>query len=873
MASGPNPTESPLSALVSSSRSIAADLEDTRLLHELGARLVDESNIGAIYQEILSAAITLAKADAGSVQVVEPDGEGLSVLVSKGFSETLIARFHHVDISSPTSCGLALKTKQRAYVNYDRSSGEEADPSLQPLLDAGFHSAQSTPLVNRRGRPIGMITTHWRKSHRPSDHELRFLDLLARQAADLIERRTSEEALRESERRYRTLFDSIDEGFCTIEVIFDEHGYPGDYRFLQVNPSFIRLTGITDAVGRTMREISTDHEPHWFEAYGRIARSGKPERFIAEAKLMHRWYDVFAFRIDEPGDNHVAILFSNVTRRIETDEKLRQSAAMDAYRVLLSDTLRQLVDPGEIQGAAARILGEQIQASRAVYVEVRSGEDGDHHVVLQHYHAPDASKLTGSYRANDFGGTLFDELRAGKTLVVDDVARDTRLTADERSAYPNIDIGAYVAVPLLKEGKHVAIMAAHHKIPRHWHPDEIALVEETAERTWDAVERARAEQARHQSEQWLRIALDSAQMASWDWEVGTDSVKWNDQHFRLFGLVPDGRDKSLEEFSTYVYPADRERVVEELTSAVAEARAFQSEFRIIREDNGEVRWMCSFGQTVECDGGRALRLTGVIYDDTRSREHAEQLRQAHDALESRVKERTRELAGALRRLQDEADERKKIERERRDLLQRIVHLQEAERARVARELHDNLGQHMVAVLMHLEGFQRRLMQSGNEAASHDLDEFRKVVDALIKATHRQSWELRPAELDELGLEVAVENYVLQWSEQTRIAASFTTSGKAMRTLEPEEMIALYRVTQEALTNVARHSSATEVQVTLETEPTVCIHITDNGVGFHPQYVKRRLGLLGMQERMNAIGGALVIDSSSKRGTHIQARLP
>jgi signal transduction histidine kinase len=270
----------------------------------------------------------------------------------------------------------------------------------------------------------------------------------------------------------------------------------------------------------------------------------------------------------------------------------------------------------------------------------------------------------------------------------------------------------------------------------------------------------------------------------------------------------------------------------------------------------------------------SLNQVAVLFNDVTQRiQTEEELRQARDALESRVKERTRELATALKRVQDEVDERNKIERERRDLLQRVVHLQEAERARVARELHDNLGQHMVAVLMHVEGFQRRLLQAGNTEACNDLEEFRKVVDGLIKATHRQSWELRPAELDELGLEVALENYVHQWSETTGVAADFHATSVGTRIVEPGEMIALYRVAQEALTNVARHAEATRVSVELEIEESICVSIRDNGVGFDPATVKRRLGLLGMQERLEIVGGTLSIDAASRRGTFIRACIP
>src|SRR5438034_1612005 len=168
-----------------------------------------------------------------------------------------------------------------------------------------------------------------------------------RRAAEELERRvadrtaqltTANEALRESEKKYRTLFDSIDECFCTIEVLFDGNDNPIDYRFLEVNPSFEKQTGIQNARGRRMREIAPQHEEHWFETYGRIALTGEPVRFENQAAQLQRWYDVYAFRVGEPGDRKVAILFNDITERKHAEAKLRQSESNLAEAQRLTHT-------------------------------------------------------------------------------------------------------------------------------------------------------------------------------------------------------------------------------------------------------------------------------------------------------------------------------------------------------------------------------------------------------------------------------------------------------------------------------------------------------------------------------------------------------
>jgi PAS domain S-box-containing protein len=135
----------------------------------------------------------------------------------------------------------------------------------------------------------------------------------------------AEEALRESERKYRDLFDSIDEGFCIIEVLFDDNDRPLDYRFLEVNQAFERQTGLVDAAGRCMRDTVPDHEQHWFDIYGRIALTGEPERFQDPAKALGHFYDVYAFRVGKPEQRRVAILFNDIHARKQAEDALRES--------------------------------------------------------------------------------------------------------------------------------------------------------------------------------------------------------------------------------------------------------------------------------------------------------------------------------------------------------------------------------------------------------------------------------------------------------------------------------------------------------------------------------------------------------------------
>lgn len=142
---------------------------------------------------------------------------------------------------------------------------------------------------------------------------------------DITERRRSEELLRESEERYRTLFDSIDEGFCVFEMLFDAAGKPFDYRFLETNPAFEKATGLIDAVGKTALEMVPNLEPSWFEIYGKVALTGESLRFTEGSVAMNRWFDVYAVRVGGAESRKVALIFNDITEHKKAEETLRDS--------------------------------------------------------------------------------------------------------------------------------------------------------------------------------------------------------------------------------------------------------------------------------------------------------------------------------------------------------------------------------------------------------------------------------------------------------------------------------------------------------------------------------------------------------------------
>jgi PAS domain S-box-containing protein len=190
---------------------VDAGADPSLRLQEISTLLIQEGNLDALYERVLDAAISLMSADMGSMQKYDPEQDQLRLLTSRGFRPESVAAWEWVRRDTATSCGRALSLGRRVIVpDIERSGFMAGSADLNVSHQAGIRAMHSTPLVSRSGRLLGMISTHWREPHQPTERTLRSLDVLARQAADLIERVQVETALRESEQRLRWLASIVE---------------------------------------------------------------------------------------------------------------------------------------------------------------------------------------------------------------------------------------------------------------------------------------------------------------------------------------------------------------------------------------------------------------------------------------------------------------------------------------------------------------------------------------------------------------------------------------------------------------------------------------------------------------------------------------
>jgi two-component system CheB/CheR fusion protein len=334
----------------------------------------------------------------------------------------------------------------------------------------------------------------------------------------------------------------------------------------------------------------------------------------------------------------------------------------------------------------------------------------------------------------------------------------------------------------------------------------------------------------------------------------------------LFNLIPGDVGRPLSDITTKL---DYDNLLEDAKTVLQSLQAVERE---VRGTDGRTFLMRALPYRTSED-----RIAGVVItfiEITERRRAQDELALARSELEDRVEDRTRELEQTNRALRKEAHDRDLAEQARVALARQLASAQEAERRRISRELHDQMGQQVSALVLKLAML--REQPKLDSKAREEVERLEGIAKRLDADLDFLVWELRPTALDDLGLAEALSDYVENWSRHFEIAAEIDIP--ALTDVRPEHDVetVLYRTAQEALNNVAKHSRATQVRVALAREANeLVLSIQDNGHGFDAKKAMAggRLGLISMRERAALVDGTFEIESQAGSGTTVRIRVP
>jgi len=439
----------------------------------------------------------------------------------------------------------------------------------------------------------------------------------------------------EQEQRYRALLAAADTGFCIVELRFDnrETMIAADYRFVEINAAFERMTGFVGAEGRWIRDLMPDLQSQMFERYGRAARTGEPIRFEHYSEALGRYYDLQAFRIGDPDEHRVAILFNDITER-------RQTEARHAALVTLGDALRDLDDPDAIAYAASEVLGRALGVSRVGYGVIDPVQETL--TIGRDWTMPGVASIAGLHHFRDYG-SFINDLKAGRLVAINDARTDAR-TRDNAAPLEAVAARALVNLPLIEQGEAVALLFANHARVRRWRRNDLLLIREVAERVRAATERARSERLSREREEQFRVFAEAVPDHVWS-ACPDGGVEWiNQRFFHDTGARPEELSGTVA-CPRLLHPDDLEDADRGWQEALRTGIVYENECRMVQAGGG-YQWYLVRAEPVRDPHGAITRWVGTNTNIHERRTHATELARLNATLEEQVAVRTAELMEA-----------------------------------------------------------------------------------------------------------------------------------------------------------------------------------------------------------------------------------
>lgn len=322
--------------------------------------------------------------------------------------------------------------------------------------------------------------------------------------------KTSEVTLRQSEQRYRAVFESVDEGVCILERLPLRADGLRDYRYVAMNPAMLRMFGIADLTGQSVRDNFPNEIEDWYDDYDRVLGTGKSIRFERESIPQSKYLEMFVSRLEDERSNTLLVVMQDITARKRAEAVLHDNERRQSFLLRFSDTIRALNEPKVVALTATRMVAEFFDVERC-FISRIDREQGKAWIESE-THAPDLPSVEGEVNLGDFPEVM--RVAETETMVYRDVQADVTLSELDKAALGGLGFGAFIAAVLRKgERNYVWDLVVASSKPRNWSLGTVALLEELAERTWTAIEQARTEKALLQSEKIAVVGRLAASIA------------------------------------------------------------------------------------------------------------------------------------------------------------------------------------------------------------------------------------------------------------------------------------------------------------------------------------------------------------------------
>ncbi len=412
---------------------------------------------------------------------------------------------------------------------------------------------------------------------------------------DVTEEKQVAQALAASETKYRSLFDSIDAGFCVLEMLWDGRGNAVDYRYLEVNPAFEQQTGLREVVGKAVSGVIPGLEPSLFETLGHVSRTGEPKRFIEGAKAIDRWFDVYGFAVGTDEPRKVALLFNDITERRRAEDGLQTAKA----------ALHEVAEQRRLALDSAQMGWWHIDlTTNQVHMDERF------------------KKLFDVHQETDFYGKVLTRVHPDYRAAVD---------AGVKAATRVHDPVPYaLEYPVVHEDGSVLWLVARGQGSFDGEGDNRKAVAMFGTMT-DITEAKAVQDALCESEERHRLVIEGAQLGTFMWELPSRRVHWNTRRKELF-FLPSDTEMTFDAGIAHLHPEDREPTRRAVEAAITNRASYQIEYRAV-SPTGEIRWMYATGYPIVDPAiGEVSRVQGVAVDITTQKDAQVHLRELADAM-------------------------------------------------------------------------------------------------------------------------------------------------------------------------------------------------------------------------------------------------